>query len=44
MCDPSQTAETIYCVEKEIDRSHGSRSKTLRTATFLGMTTDEAQE
>ena len=40
----SPTVEAIHRLKEEIDRLTEQQSEALRTATYLGMTTDEAKE
>lgn len=40
----SQTLDAIHRLKEEIDRLTEQQTEALRTATFLGMTTDEAKE
>jgi hypothetical protein len=42
--DHSETVETIHRLKEEIDKLTQIQSEALRTATYLGMTTDEAKE
>lgn len=40
----SETAEVIHRLKEEIDKLTEQQAEALRTATYLGMTTDEAKE
>ena len=42
--DQSETAEVIHHLKEEIDKLTEQQSEALKTATYLGMTTDEAKE
>lgn len=42
--DRTQTAEAIHRLKEEIDKLTEQQSEALKTATYLGMTTDEAKE
>jgi len=42
--DRSETAETIHRLKEEIDKLTEQQTEALKTATYLGMTTDEAKE
>lgn len=40
----SETTETIHRIKEEIDKLTEQQSDALNTATYLGMTADEAKE
>ena len=42
--EPSETVEAIHRLKQEIDKLSEQQNETLKTATFLGMTPDEATE
>jgi hypothetical protein len=42
--DHSETAEAIHRLKEEIDKLTEQQTNALKTATYLGMTTDEAKE
>ena len=42
--DGSETAEVIHRLKEEIDKLTEQQADALKTATYLGMTTDEAKE
>lgn len=42
--DPAETADTIARLRQEIHRVRAEQFKALKTATFVGMTSDEAKE
>jgi len=42
--DPAETADTIARLRQEIDRLRAEQFKALKTATFVGMTPDEAKD
>ncbi len=44
MPEPSETLQTIHRLKQEIDRLTAQQDEALKSATFLGMTTDEAKE
>ena len=44
LSDQSQTAEAIHRLKEEIDKLTEQQTEALKTATYLGMTTDEAKE
>ncbi len=44
MPGPSETLQTIHRLKEEIDNLSAQQDEALKTATFLGMTTDEAKE
>lgn len=44
MPQPSETLQMIHRLKEEIDRLTAEQDEALKTATYLGMTTDEAKE
>jgi Ribonuclease G/E len=44
LSERSQTAEAIHRLKEEIDKLTNQQTEALKTATYLGMTTDEAKE
>lgn len=40
----SKTTKTIHLIKEEIDNLTEQQNQALKTATYLGMTTDEAKE
>jgi hypothetical protein len=44
LSERSQTAEAIHRLKEEIDKLTNQQTEALKTATYLGMTTDEVKE